>query len=119
MAHFAKLDENNIVLEVVVVNNDVLDPENEEQSGILFLHDLYRDNATWVQTSYNHKFRKQYAGIDSIYDPNADVFIAPQPFPSWILDANYDWEAPIAKPNSGVWGWDENAQEWVSVEANA
>jgi hypothetical protein len=117
MAHFAKLDENNVVTAVVVVNNDALDPEQEEQSGIEFLNSLYVDTATWVQTSYNHKFRKQYAGINFIYDSVANVFIAPKPFPSWTLDENHDWQAPVAKPNDGlIYQWNEELGEWELYE---
>jgi hypothetical protein len=117
MAHFAKLDENNVVTAVVVVNNDALDPEREEQSGIEFLNSLYVDTATWVQTSYNHKFRKQYAGINFIYDSVANVFIAPKPFPSWTLDENHDWQAPVAKPNDGlIYQWNEELGEWELYE---
>jgi hypothetical protein len=117
MAHFAKLDENNVVTAVVVVNNDALDPEREEQSGIEFLNSLYVDTATWVQTSYNHKFRKQYAGINFSYDSVSDVFIAPKPFPSWSLDENHDWQAPVAKPNDGlIYQWNEELGEWELYE---
>jgi hypothetical protein len=79
MAHFAKLNEDNIVEEVVVVNNDSLDKQNEEESGITFLRSLYNNNDMWVQTSYNGNMRYNYAGIDYTYDSNADAFIAPRP----------------------------------------
>lgn len=116
MAHFAKLDANNVVLEVHVVNNASLDPQNEEQSGIDFLIDWSGGYPYWKQTSYNHRFRKQYAGIGYQYDANADVFIAPQPFPSWKLDANYDWQAPRPYPAQGRFYWDEDQLEWIAVD---
>lgn len=115
MAHFAKLDENNNVLEVHVVNNDILDPHNEEQSGIDFLIDWSGGHLYWKQTSYNGTFRKQYAGIGFIYDPIADVFIGIQPFPSWTLDENFDWQPPKPKPEGFAW-WNEEDQEWVIVQ---
>ena len=75
MAHFAKLDENNIVLEVNVVNNDVLDASNEEASGVAFLTEWSGGYSNWKQTSYNGSFRKNYAGIGYTYDPTRDAFI--------------------------------------------
>jgi hypothetical protein len=117
MAHFAKLDENNIVLEVNVVSNDVLDPANEENSGIAFLTEWSSGYTNWVQTSYNNSFRKQYAGIGYTYDPVNDIFVRPQPYPSWTLDDNFDWQAPISKPTEGVWTWDEEIGNWVEALA--
>jgi len=116
MAHFAKLDENNIVIEVNVVNNDVLDPNNEEQSGIQFLTQWSGGHSNWRQTSYNGNFRKRYAGRGFKYDESADVFIAPQPFPSWTLDENYDWQPPKQKPAGRRVYWDEDLGDWVNAE---
>jgi hypothetical protein len=79
MAHFVKLDANNIVIDGVVVNNDALDPDNEEASGIAFLNNLYGLEENWKQTSYNCNFRYNFAGIDYTYDADADAFIAPRP----------------------------------------
>ena len=119
MAHFAKLDENNIVLEVHVVNNDALDPNNEEASGIAFLTEWSGGYSNWKQTSYNGTFRKRYAGKGNKYDPDFDVFITPSPFPSWKLNyTTFEWEAPIAKPQTidgYVWRWSEINKEWVQV----
>lgn len=78
MAHFAKLDDNNIVLEVNVVNNDVLDPSNEEASGIAFLTEWSGGYTNWKQTSYNGNFRGRYAGPGMIYDPIVDEFKYPE-----------------------------------------
>lgn len=113
MAHFAKLDDNNFVLAVHVVNNDVItiDGAESEQAGIDFLTGLHGHDK-WKQTSYNNKIRKQYAGVGFTYNPDADVFIAPQPYPSWSLDQTYDWQPPIPRPEGLGWSWNEQAQEW-------
>lgn len=79
MAHFAKLDDNNKVLEVHVVNNAVLDPEDEENSGIAFLTEWSGGYTNWKQTSFNGKIRYNYAGAGFIYDPIDDAFIEPMP----------------------------------------
>lgn len=113
MAHFAKLDNDNIVLEVIVVNNDVLDPEDEEASGIVFLTEWSGGYTNWKQTSFNGTFRRNFAGINYFYDVVNDAFIAPQPYPSWILDDNFKWQAPKPLPNQGLWFWDESEGEWV------
>jgi hypothetical protein len=116
MAHFAKLNENNIVLEVNVVNNDVL-TQNEESSGIAFLTEWSGGYSNWKQTSYNNNFRKQYAGIGYTYDSVNDVFIAPQPYPSWTLDENFDWQAPTPKPeDDGIYTWNELTLSWDPAE---
>lgn len=107
MAHWAELDENNIVLRVTVGSND--DPD--EGYGWL----IENLGGRWVQTSYNHNFRKQYAGIGYTYDEQADVFVAPQPFPSWSLDGNHDWQPPVPMPEDGYWQWDEGSLSWVEV----
>lgn len=104
MAHFAEIDENGIVLRVIVVADE------HEANGAEWCHDLL--GGTWVQTSYNHRIRKQYAGIGFTYDSVADVFVAPQPFPSWSLDANHDWQPPTPRPE-GPYFWDESSLSWV------
>jgi hypothetical protein len=125
MAHFAKLDENNKVLAVHVVNNDVItvDGIESEQAGINFLIDLY-GHELWKQTSYNaieNGFRGNYAGIGYTYDPDFDVFIAPRPYPSWKLNyTNYQWESPVSMPEEiegYFWKWSEINKEWIKVEA--
>ena len=120
MAHFAKLDENNIVLEVNVVDNDkLLDSNDVEQEslGIAFLTIWSNGYANWKQTSYNGRFRKNYAGIGYVYDPVRDAFIAPQPFISWVLNEETClWEPPIAMPdNSKMYMWDETTTNWIEV----
>jgi hypothetical protein len=118
MAHFAKLDENNTVLAVHVVNNDVItvDGVESEQVGIDFLTDLH-GYSKWKQTSYNGTIRKNYAGIDFIYDETRDAFIAPQPYLSWTLnETTCQWESPVAYPTDGkVYGWFEPNQEWIEI----
>ncbi len=118
MAHFAKLDENNIVIKGIVINNDIL-LQNEievEQLGIDFCKSLYGQDTTWVQTSYNGNIRKQYAGIGMSYDETNDVFILPQPFDSWTLNSNFDWEAPVSFPTDGnPYEWNEETLSWLLV----
>ena len=121
MAHFAKLDENNNVLAVHVVNNDVIiiDGVESEQAGIDFLTSLY-GHSKWKQTSYNGNIRKRYAGVGHIYDESLDVFVPPKPFPSWKL--NYEtahWFAPVPYPidNEGfIWAWSEFNKEWIKTD---
>jgi hypothetical protein len=121
MAHFAKLDSNNIVTQVVVVNNDILlkaDNTESEYKGKTFLNSLF-GSATWVQTSYNGSIRKQFAGIGYKYDSTNDVFIKPQPFNSWTLDSNFDWQPPVAYPSdydTVGYQWNEDDQTWDLIE---
>jgi hypothetical protein len=110
MAHYAFLDENNVVTEVIV-GKDEGNFNWEAQYG------SFRGQAC-KRTSYNNNIRKQYAGIGFSYNDSADVFVAPQPFPSWSLDANYDWQAPIDYPADGKhYSWDEANQVWVELPA--
>ena len=119
MAHFAKLDEQNTVLEVHVIANAVLDPSNEEESGIAFLTDWSGGYTNWKQTSYNGTFRKNYAGIGYTYDEARDAFIPPKPFNSWVLnEETCQWEAPTPRPEEGFWQWDESTLSWTEVEVN-
>ena len=118
MAHFAKLDENNIVLAVHVVNNDVITVNGieSEQAGIDFLTQLY-GHSNWKQTSYNNKFRKQFAGVGHTYDSVKDIFIAPTAYPSWSQDENFDWQPPTPYPNDGnYYFWDESTISWKGLE---
>ena len=111
MAHYAFLDENNIVTEVIVGRN-----ETEVVDGISDWETYYGNRRGQVckRTSFNGNVRKQFAGVGYTYDETADVFIAPKPFASWSLDANYDWQAPIAYPADGKdYLWDEANQVWV------
>ena len=111
MSHFAEIDENNIVLRVLVV------PNEEEHRGQEFLAQDLNLGGTWIQTSYNHNIRKQYAGSGYSYNPESDVFIKPQPFSSWILDSNFDWQPPIQMPSDGKpYKWNEETVSWLEIE---
>ena len=105
MAHFAKIGIGNIVEKVEVVSNNIA---TTEQAGVDFLRNLYNDqNAQWFQTSYNNNIRKNFAGIDYIYDQARDAFIEPKPFNSWTLnETTCNWESPVVKPDDGQnYGW--------------
>lgn len=101
MAHFAEIDDNGLVLQVLVV------PDEEEHRGEQYLSCDLMLGGTWVQCSYNGNIRKQYPGVGYRYDETADVFVAPQPFPSWSLDSNHDWVPPVAMPQDGIYFWRE------------
>jgi len=119
MAHFAEIDNNNIVQRVIVVSNaDLLDENGVEQEALgVAVCQSVCGGGTWIQTSYNHNFRKKYAGIGDKYDATANVFYNPvAPFPSWTLDANYDWQPPTPMPTEdGPYWWDEDTLSWVKV----
>jgi len=109
MAHWAEIDENNIVIRVTVGSND------EPDEGYQWLMDNL--GGTWIQTSYNNNFRKNFAGIGFTYDEGRDAFIPPKPFDSWVLDeATCLWAAPIPYPeDGGEYTWDEDSGDWVEV----
>lgn len=124
MAHFAKLDSDNKVIDVLVLDNKEIIDENgneSEQKGIDFLSS--RLGGRWIQTSYNGKFRKHFAGIGFTYDEVNDCFIPPyivpktnQPFPSWILKEDGSWCSPTPMPNDGkFYEWDEKNLIWFEV----
>ena len=115
MAHFAQIDANNVVLQVIVVNNsELLDDNNVEQEslGIAFCQGLF--GGTWVQTSYNGTIRKNYAGAGYTYDSTRDAFYAPQPYASWTLnETTCLWEPPTAMPDDGQrYTWNEATTSW-------
>lgn len=117
MAHFAKLDSDNKVIHVSVVNNsDITDADGNESEelGIEFLRKIH-NHSNWKQTSYNSKFRKNYAGIGFTYDQKLDAFIPPQPYPSWILNKTLGgWEPPVPYPTDNkFYMWDEESKSWV------
>ena len=127
MAHFAKLDQNNVVIEVNVVNNsDVQNlpfPESE-QVGIDFLTAWSGGYANWKQTSYNASFRKNYAGLGYDYREDIDAFVPPKPFASWLLNEDTaQWVAPVDFPADASiekqYKWDEDNQQWVEVTDGA
>jgi len=124
MAHFAEIDDNNIVTRVVVIGNDI--PAN---GGTLEDNDMHIDGEKWCisffkggiwkQTSYNSNFRKQYAGIGYTYDSAKNKFISPQPHNSWALDANDDWQSPVTYPTDITEkriSWDEENLRWTAKD---
>jgi hypothetical protein len=118
MAHFAKLDNDNTVLQVIVVdNNDILDENGNESEevGINFCTQLL--GGIWKQTSYNATFRKNYAGIGFTYNAEKDAFIPPKPFSKWVLNEDTcNWEAPVAYPDDEKrYAWNDNKGEWEEL----
>lgn len=118
MAHYAELDNNNVVLNVLRVDNiDMIDENGieHEHIGIEYLKNLFGEDKIYKQTSYNNNIRARYAVIGGTYDPNLDVFLLPKPFPSWSIDPiTKDWAAPIPEPNDGnTYYWDEENMIWV------
>jgi len=110
MAHFANIDENNIVTEVLVVDNLLEDRGNDYLANELGL------GGRWIQTSYNNNFRRRFAGVGYYYDEVNDVFIAQQPYPSWTLNDNWDWVAPVPRPDDGILCyWDEETLNWIQT----
>lgn len=121
MAYFAQLDDNHTVLQVIAVSNkDAPDPapQHSEPAGQAFIASLGL-TGRWVQTSYNGRIRKNYAGIGYTYDPARDAFIPPQPWPSWLLDeATCLWAPPVPHPtDGGMYIWNEELQQWEQVES--
>ena len=112
MAHFAEIDEDNVVVRVLVTDNN--DPNGDE--GYQWLIDNL--GGTWVKTSYNGNIRKNFAGIGYTYDEALDAFVPPQPFASWTLNEETAlWEAPVPYPTDGIlYSWDEEAGSWQVVE---
>ena len=125
MAHFAELesktdptgftsDTHLVVKRVVVVANDVV-PSDEHADGETWCVNFF-GGGTWKQTSYNHNFRKQYAGIGYVYNASKNKFLAPQPYKSWALDGSDDWQAPVTYPNGDQSdyqiSWDEDNTRW-------
>jgi len=126
MAHFAELDENNVVLRVVVVGDrDTADANGVEKEhiGAAFCEKLF--GGTWKQTSYNGNMRARFAGKGMLYNEEHDVFISSQPYASWTLNTDtYVWEAPVPRPDDEdpmadppiLYNWDEETTSWVLVE---
>jgi len=116
MAHFAKI-VNSTVEQVIVINDqDAPDPapNNSEPIGQSFIRDVLGLDGEWVQTSYNSTFRAHYAGIGYTWDDVNQVFCPPQPYPSWHLDEDWNWQAPVPYPDDGNdYLWDEATQKWV------
>ena len=118
MAHFARIDENGVVQQVVVVDNkDTADASGVEKEHIGAAHLEKILGGTWKQTSYNGKMRKNYAGIGYTYRADIDAFVPPKPFPSWLLNARAQWEPPVAMPTDGkMYSWDEPTTSWVEIQ---
>jgi hypothetical protein len=111
MAHFAQLDENDVVLQVIVV------PDNQEHRGHEFCANDLGLGGTWVQTSYNSSIRKNFAGIGMKFDRKRDAFIPAQPYDSWLLnEQTCTWEAPIAYPTDDLmYEWNETDKDWKAI----
>jgi len=111
MAHFAEIDENNVVLRVLVVDNE------EEHRGQEFLADDLGLGGRWIQTSYNANFRKMFAGVGYIYNEELDIFLPPKPFQSWVLNATLgQWDPPVSRPvvdDDRATIWHEDTQSWT------
>ena len=110
MSYYAFLDENNIVTQVIAGKdeNELIDDLTPEEWYANFT------GQRCVRTSINNDIRKQYAGVGYTYDETDDVFITPQPYPTWVLDENHDWQAPVPYPNDGEsYVWDEDIEDWV------
>lgn len=122
MGYFAQLDENGIVQQVISVSNDVLnEPEftfpDTEPLGRVFLSQTLGLSGEFRQTSFNGNFRGRFAGVGYRYDSERDQFIAPQPYPSWILGAFGDWKPPVPHPNDGgKYFWQEETQTWEPIQ---
>ena len=116
MAHFAELDDNNVVLRVVVVGNDCVSSD-EHIDGEKWCISFFK-GGVWKQTSYNNNFRKQYAGIGFVYNESKNKFLSPQPFASWSIDSNDNWQSPVTYPNGDqsayIIGWDEDNLRWLA-----
>ena len=123
MAHYAFLNPENIVVKVITgvdetetqMDNGVEVGGSAEAWEAFYAAQPWHEGLTCKRTSYNGTIRKQYAGVGFTYDSSADVFIAPEPYPSWTLDSNHDWQAPVARPSEGMWSWNEETLAWVEV----
>ena len=111
MAHYAFLDKNNVVTEVItgIDENELIEGSNTETWYSNFRGQVCK------RTSYNNNIRKQYAGIGYTYDAVNDVFITPQPYPSWALDNDFNWQAPTPRPEGDFWYWSEQDLEWINA----
>ena len=119
MAHFAQLDENNTVIQVIVVhNNELLDNGVEsETKGIDFCKSIFGIDTMWKQTSYNGIFRKNFAGVGFRYDEKRDAFLEPRPFASWVLNnETCKWGPPVPYPEDGKQHvWDDYTNTWIDL----
>jgi hypothetical protein len=127
VANFVRIDSDGFVVDAIVIGNEHAPdpaPTISEPAGRAFIAGLARVDprlsGTWVQTSFSGSFRRHYAaGKGYRYDEVADVFVAPAPFPSWVLDENHDWQPPVPAPEApGAWQWDEGSLSWIDGTAN-
>ena len=127
MAHFIKLDENNVVIDAIVVNNnDLLDSDGKESESIgqEMCRNLHErgggSDARWIQTSYNATIRGSFAGVGFSYNEELDVFLPPKPYESWVINTELKcWESPVERPeisNTEAAIWDETNQQWIIVQ---
>lgn len=120
MAHFARLDEADNVIEVIVVSDEWLNDNGVESEalGIAALQ-AWSGHAYWAQTSYNNNMRVRFAGSGYTFNRALNAFISPKPFASWLLDEQTaSWVAPVPKPAEGIWAWDEDALTWRSMRGD-
>ena len=124
MAHYALINNNNIVEQVITgVDENVIqtDLDGTVVGGSSEAWENFYSSLPWFaglyckRTSYNNNMRKQFAGIGYTYDAVNDVFLKPQPYASWSLDNNFDWQPPTPTPTEGRWYWDEDSLSWVEV----
>ena len=121
MAHFAELNSSNEVLRVIVVSNDDVNANGGDQHAdaetfVTTIVPHSTGGVAWKQCSYNHNFRKQYVGKGYTYNSSKDIFIADKPYPSWALDSNDDWQAPVNKPDDGkMYYWNETDRKWGEI----
>lgn len=117
MAHYAKINSEGIVESVIVISNsdEMVNGVESEAAGVAFCQQL-TGHQNWKKTSYNGTIRKRYAGVGYSYREDLDAFVAPQPFPSWALDLDADWQPPVPMPNDGkMYTWDEVNQAWIEL----
>jgi len=125
MAHYALIDSNNIVVNLITgVDEDVtqVDTDGTIVGGSSEAWEQFYSDLSWFhgltckRTSFNNRIRKQFAQIGYVYYPEDDVFLQPKPFPSWVLDENHDWQSPIPMPTEGLWVWNESLKLWEEAD---
>ena len=119
MGHFAQLNEDNIVIQVIVLDNNKFN--DDEETGIQYLKNMFGDDTVWKQTSYNNNLRLNFASIGCEYLEDKDIFRSPQPFPSWNYDFELNgWIPPVSYPNDNKeYAWNEETKSWAEVEGGA
>jgi len=125
MAHYALINSNNTVVQVITGVDETVTQIGIDGTSVggsseaweqFYQNQPQHQGLTCKRTSYNDNIRKQYAGIGYTYDADADVFVAPKPFASWILDENHDWQPPIPMPVDGkIYAWFDENQQWIEI----